>query len=262
MKTEDMIVHPIGVVHSDLVYRYETPRQGILAGANESVIELLPNRNFDQALKHLNGFERIWVLYRFHLNNNWKPLVSPPRHTRKKIGVFATRAPYRPNQIGLSCVKLIKVSKLKIFIAESDILDGSPVLDIKPYLPYSDSFPEAATGWVTSGVEHIFDVVFEPEAEGQCEWLKQAANINLQNFARLQLEFDPTDATRKRISTNGDVFVLAYRTWRIVYGVDADEKRVTIREIRSGYTAVELGDDAVDKYSDKPLHRRFIGLSL
>jgi tRNA (adenine37-N6)-methyltransferase len=262
MKLENMTVAPIGIVHSDLVYRYETPRQGILAGGSVSEIELLPNKNFDQALRHLNGFDRIWVLYQFHLNHNWKPLVSPPRHTRKKIGVFATRAPYRPNQIGMSCVKLIKVTKLKLVIAESDILDGSPVLDIKPYLPYSDAFPDAATGWVTSGLEEIYEVVFEPDAAAQCEWLKAAANINLQNFTRLQLEFEPTDASRKRIAPTEEGFVLAYRTWRILYSVDESTKTVKILEIRSGYSAAELGDAVHDRHDDKQLHLRFIRASL
>jgi tRNA (adenine37-N6)-methyltransferase len=255
---DDIIITPIGIVHSDLVYRYETPRQGILAGGNVSVIELLPNRNFDQALKHLNGFERIWVLYRFHLNHNWKPLVSPPRHTRKKIGVFATRAPYRPNQIGMSCVKLIKVVKLKIFIAESDILDGSPVIDIKPYLPYSDSFPAAETGWAQEGIDNVYDVRLVSVAERQCDWLKESANINLRNFAKLQLEFEPTDASRKRITVTEEGYVLAYRTWRILYCVSETDKSVTITEIRSGYTHAELADAGHDKYHDKELHVRFI----
>ncbi len=262
MKTEDFIIQPIGIVHSDLVYRYETPRQGILAGDRVSVIELLPNSNFDQALRHLNGFGRIWVLYQFHLNHNWKPLVSPPRHTRKKVGVFATRAPYRPNQIGMSCVKLIEIAKLKIYIAESDILDGSPVIDIKPYLPYSDSFPNAETGWVQSGVEHMYEVEFAPEAAKQCGWLKDNAQMSLQNFARLQLEFEPTDASRKRISVTEDGFVLAYRTWRIAYSVCVEGKKVTVREIRSGYSSEEIADAAHDNYHDKELHLRYIRASL
>lgn len=79
--------------------------------------------------------------------------------------MFATRAPYRPNQIGLSCVKLDKVEGLKIYISESDILDGSPIIDIKPYLPYSDSFPDVKTGWVKSGLENIYQVIFEEKVK-------------------------------------------------------------------------------------------------
>ncbi|MHB8930019.1 MAG: tRNA (N6-threonylcarbamoyladenosine(37)-N6)-methyltransferase TrmO [Melioribacteraceae bacterium] len=256
--TKEIVIEPVGYLHSDLVYRYETPRQGVLAGEKISVIELIPNNNYEQAVKDLDGFERIWVLYQFHLNNNWKPLVNPPRHTRKKVGVFASRAPYRPNRIGMSCVKLEKVEGLKIFISESDILDGSPVIDIKPYLPYSDSFPNAATGWVKNGIENIFEVRFETLAVTQCNWLKEIANINLMDFSRLQLEFNPKDNSRKRISANnsGD-YTLAYRTWRIIYTVDETAMTVTIKEIRSGYNKEELLNIDHDKYHDKLLHQKF-----
>jgi len=257
---EEIIIKPIGIVRSDLKYRYETPRQGILAGKSVSTIELNTNNNFEQALKDLEGFDRIWVLYQFHLNKNWKPLVTPPRHTRKKVGVFASRAPYRPNQIGMSCVRLEKIEGLKIFISESDILDGSPVIDIKPYLPYSDSFPEAATGWAGKGIENIFEVTLEPPADTQCKWLKERANINLVDFARLQLEFNPTDSSRKRITPvegTNDKYIIAYRTWRIYYTADEENKRVTINEIRSGYSEEELYNYTEDKYGDKPLHLSF-----
>ena len=261
--SNDIIIKPIGIIHSDLRYRYETPRQGIFAGGNISVIELNPNNNFDQALKDLDGFERIWVLYQFHLNNNWKPLVNPPRHTRKKVGLFASRAPYRPNQIGMSCVRLEKIEGLKIFISESDILDGSPIIDIKPYLPYSDSFPDAATGWVKHGIENIFDVEIKSLADTQCKWLKETANINLIDFARLQLEFNPTDSSRKRITDVDDNFskgnfILAYRTWRIFYSVNEGIKTVSINEIRSGYSQEELLKVDEDKYRDKELHLLFM----
>ncbi|MDR3667181.1 MAG: tRNA (N6-threonylcarbamoyladenosine(37)-N6)-methyltransferase TrmO [Ignavibacteriaceae bacterium] len=261
---DDIIIKPIGIVHSERVHRYETPRQGVLAGGDISVIRLSPNFNFEQAVKDLEGFERIWVIYQFHLNKNWKPMVTPPRHTRRKVGVFATRAPHRPNQIGMSCVKLESIKGLEIFISESDILDGSPVLDIKPYLPYSDSFPGAATGWVKGGLENIYVVEFESKAEEQCLWLKNEAGINLVNFARLQLEFNPVDDSRKRISAvenkgrKKGMFILAYRTWRIIYHVNAKGRKVLIKEIRSGYTDAELKDAGEDLYKDKALHRKFI----
>lgn len=252
----EIVIKPIGFVQSDLLYRYETPRQGVLSGEEISLIELLPHQNFEQAVTKLDGFDRIWVIYQFHLNKNWKPLVNPPRHTRKKVGVFASRAPYRPNQIGLSCVKLVKVEGLKIYITESDILDGSPVLDIKPYLPYSDSFPEAETGWVIKNIEDRFEIKFSQLSEKQTNWLKNTANINLPNFIRLQLEFYPTDDSRKRITCNQDNFTLAYRTWRIVYEVDEKSRKVEIQYIHSGYTELEL-DSEEDIYLDKSLHREF-----
>ena len=232
----EILLRPIGTLHSELKQRYETPRQGVLAKENNAVVHLIPKNNFEQAVKDLEGFDRIWIIYQFHLNKNWKPLVSPPRHTRKKVGVFATRAPYRPNQIGLSCVKLKKVDGLKIHISESDILDGSPVLDIKPYLPYSDSFPDSKTGWVKSEVENIYEVTFKAKAKKLADKLRKE-NVNLISYARVQLEFNPTDTARKRISqstkTNkkGNQFVLAYQHWRINYSVDESTRHVYITNI-------------------------------
>ena len=236
MQTE-ILITPIGYLQSNLKQRYETPRQGILAKDSKAVIHLNPKQNFEQAVKDLNGFDRVWIIYQFHLNKNWKPLVTPPRHTRKKVGVFATRAPYRPNHIGLSCVKLDKVEGLKILISESDILDGSPILDIKPYLPYSDSFPDVKTGWVKSSLENIFDVKFNLKAKKIAEKLKSEQDINLFDYARVQLEFNPADTTRKRITKlksktdDGEEYVLSYQGWQIRFSVNEKEKLVLISDI-------------------------------
>ncbi|MFH0733513.1 MAG: tRNA (N6-threonylcarbamoyladenosine(37)-N6)-methyltransferase TrmO [bacterium] len=257
----DYSFSPIGYLHSEQKYRYETPRQGVLAGDTISVIKLNPQNNFEQAVIELNGFERIWVIYLFHLNTNWKPMVTPPRHTRKKIGVFATRSPHRPNNIGMSCVKLEKVDGLNIYISQSDILDGSPIVDIKPYLPYSDSFPNVKTGWVKPDFENKYTVIYSPLAESQMAWLKETANINLKNFAKLQLEFKPTDTSRKRISEDiidkKTIYTLAYRTWRILFTVNDTEKQIKIFKITTGYTLDELNNLLEDKYSDKLIHLKF-----
>lgn len=236
MKTE-IIVNPIGFVESNLKQRYEAPRQGVLAKDSKAVIHLIPKNNFEQAVKDLEGFERIWIIYQFHLNNNWKPLVTPPRHTRKKVGVFASRAPYRPNHIGLSCVKLDKVEGLKIFISGSDLLDGSPILDIKPYLPYSDSFTNVKTGWAKSDLAEMYNISFNAKSKKAAEKLKEEKNINLFDYVRVQLEFNPIDLSRKRITKisaqiNGkDKFILSYQDWQIHYSVDEIKKKVAISDI-------------------------------
>jgi len=236
MKNE-ITLNPIGFLQSDLKQRYETPRQGVLAKKSSSIINLNSKSNFEQAVIDIDGFDRLWIIFQFHLNETWKPLVTPPRHTRKKVGVFATRAPYRPNQIGLSCVKLDKVDGLKIYISESDILDGSPIIDIKPYLPYSDSFPDVKTGWVKSGLENIYQVIFDENVTKAAGKLLTKENVNLLRYATVQLEFNPTDTTRKRItqSTKKNIkenqFVLAYQKWRINYVVDEKIKKVFITSI-------------------------------
>ena len=243
MKNE-ITLNPIGILQSVLKQRYETPRQGVLAKNSSAIIQLNPKSNFEQAVKDLDGFDRLWIIFQFHLNKTWKPLVKPPRHTRKKVGVFATRAPYRPNQIGLSCVKLDKVEGLKIYISESDILDGSPIIDIKPYLPYSDSFPDVKTGWVKSELENIYEVMIEDKARKIADKLLAKEDVNLLSYARVQLEFDPTDTTRKRITqstkkiSRENQFVLAYQKWRINYTVDEKNKKVFITSITTERTKI------------------------
>ena len=145
---------PIGTYHSEAKAPYEAARQPLERIQTQGEIVLESGQQFEQALEDLEGFERIWVIYVFHHNNHWKPKVLPPRGSDHKVGVFASRAPYRPNPIGISCVKLVKIVGLKITIEGTDLLDGTPVLDIKPYLPYADAFPESRTGWVAEATKY------------------------------------------------------------------------------------------------------------
>lgn len=234
---KEITLMPIGFIKSDFRNRYQAPRQGVLAKDSRAVIILNSKNNFEQALKDLIGFDRIWIIYLFHLNKNWKPLVSPPRYLNGKIGVFATRAPYRPNHLGLSCVKLEKIDGLNIFISESDILDGTPILDIKPYLPYSDSFPDVKTGWAKSDLSEMYNITFSSKAKIVGEKLKLEKDINLFDYALVQLEFNPTDLSRKRITeinakkSAREIFVLSYQDWQIHYVVNELKKKVKILNI-------------------------------
>jgi tRNA (adenine37-N6)-methyltransferase len=259
-ESEPVLLHPIGHVRCAKKYRYETARQGVLAPDSTATIELLPRHNFEQALKDISDFERIWVLSLFHLNRNWKPLVHVPRHRRDKVGVFATRAPYRPNPIGLSCVTLLSVQGLSLTIGNVDLLDGTPVLDLKPYLPYADAFPDAGTGWVKNACSDCYAIDATDEAMLECGWIRTHAGINLPGFIEVQLQHAPRDTERKRITpaAHEDEYVLAYRTWRIFYRVLDFEKRVVVTHIRSGYFPEELAHGMEDKYRDKTLHRRYL----
>lgn len=238
---EKIIITQIGVLHSELKERYETPRQGVFAADIKAEIHLAPHMNFEQALKDIEGFERLWIIYWFHKNTSWKPMVNPPRYLSRKVGVFATRSPFRPNKIGLSCVKLLKVEGLKIFVSECDILDGSPVLDIKPYLPYSDSFPDSSTGWVITDAKQMFIVSFENGAKKYAHDLKNRKNVNLLDYARIQLEFNPTDTSRKRITTEDHIhYFLDYQQWQIHYIVNEEMKEVIIIDIADRKDASNL----------------------
>jgi len=139
---------PIGVVHSSYRERFAVPRQPSLDEAQDACIELNAGMNLEQAVKDLNGFSHIWVIYWMHLNKGWNPTVRPPRGPKVKRGLFSTRAPHRPNSIGLSAVRLTGIEGRTLHIKGHDMLDGTPVLDIKPYIPYADAFPDARTGWI------------------------------------------------------------------------------------------------------------------
>ena len=170
MEPKTLQIRPIGVFNSTARYPYDVPRQGAVAGDNIGVIRLYPE--YAEGLADLDGFSHIWVLYWFHLNDGWHLKVRPPRHVERKVGVFASRSPYRPNPIGMSAVRLQHVEKGEIWIAGHDLLDGTPILDIKPYLPYADSFPEASLGWTGEEEGHEYAVEFSEEARRQVAWLE------------------------------------------------------------------------------------------
>ena len=163
--TESLNLQPIGVVHSPFKERVDAPRQPILARGVQGTIELFSGRNLEQALEDIQGFNFIWVLFWFHLNTTWKPKVSPPRSGLRR-GVFATRSPYRPNPIGMSVVELCKVDGLILSVQNLDILDGSPVLDLKPYIAYTDSVPDASSGWLEAPSDPQPDYAVEFSAAG------------------------------------------------------------------------------------------------
>lgn len=138
------VLRPIGSIRSPWKWREEAPRQ---PDASTEAEVVLSGEGMQNALKDLTGFERIWLLCWFHHSRGWAQQMVPPRD-RVKRGVLATRAPDRPNPIGLSCVQMVAVSGKRIRIRGHDLLDGTPVLDIKPYIPDYDAFPDAKAGWV------------------------------------------------------------------------------------------------------------------
>lgn len=256
---ESVELKAIGLVHTRERYRYEAPRQSVFA-SNEGWIELLPDYNFEAALEDLSGFERIWVIFKFHLNETWNPKVSPPviSPAGRKVGVFASRSPHRPNPIGMSCVELTGVEKRRIYIRNFDMLDGTPVFDIKPYIPAVDAFPGSAAGWVDETAKCTWQINYSPLFMEECNFIISQGGINLENFCRIQLAVEPLNSRRKRINIISDgVCDIACRTWRVRFEFDQHARQIQVLKIYSAYTAEELLPDAPDKYGDKPLHRLF-----
>lgn len=144
MEKKSPVLHPIGIIHTPFKQVEGTPIQTVFAPETKGTIEIFPE--FAAGLKDLDGFDRIWLIYHLHCSPPARLLVKPFRDDREH-GVFATRAPCRPNPLGLSCVRLLSVQDHSLEIAGVDTVDGTPLLDIKPYVPLFDSHPASRAGW-------------------------------------------------------------------------------------------------------------------
>lgn len=258
-----LTLHPIGTIRTPYSDRYRAPRQpGAADISAEGEIILDPGFNYEQALCDLEGFERIWVIYWFDRNSGWKPKVLTPRGPRMKRGLFATRSPHRPNPIGLSLLRLLTVSGRTVRVADVDILDGTPILDIKPYLPYAEAWPDARSGWLEDAVKEErsatrYRVLWSELAEEQRGWLLQQ-EIDLAEVALPLLSRDPMPHPYRRITIDRNGFVLAIKSWRVRFHVDGED--VVIDRIESGYSAqtVASGEDLHDEMAHRGFHERWV----
>ena len=261
MKFNSLTLTPIGLIHTPYRDRAEAPRQprAELKSA-EGKIVLNAGQNFDQALDDLDGFEFIWIVSWFHKNENWKPKVLPPRGSKIKRGVFATRSPYRPNPIGLSLARLIEIKGRTIRVAETDLLDGTPILDIKPYLPYAEAFPDARIGWLESWTTEDntrYAVTWTALALKQSAWLLEHCGIDLRAHVERSLSRDAAPHPYRRISKNKTgVLQLAVKSWRIEFLVNGTS--VEIQRLASGYSAAALkAKKPVSPLHDESAHVAF-----
>ncbi|WP_136515414.1 tRNA (N6-threonylcarbamoyladenosine(37)-N6)-methyltransferase TrmO [Geomonas edaphica] len=143
---------PIGTLRSPYARRIDAPHQGTVVAGTQTGTPALATLELEEwldekAIQDLEGFERLWLIFAFHLSEGWRSSVKPPRGGPKR-GVLATRSPHRPNSIGLSAVELVGIEGKTLHLRGVDLLDGTPVLDIKPYVPYADAFPHAKAGWI------------------------------------------------------------------------------------------------------------------
>ena len=161
-------VAPIAVMRSCYGEKFGAPRQPGLAPSAFGHIEFFPAYANPDALRGLEGFSHLWIIFRFHLAEGWSPTVRPPRlGGNERVGVFASRSPFRPNPFGLSVVKLEKIDYDTpagpiIRVSGLDLVDGTPILDIKPYVAYSDALPHATGGFAPSAPAPALEVVFAP----------------------------------------------------------------------------------------------------
>ena len=175
--------HIIARIHTDFPTKFGIPRQSCLVEGLKAEIVFEPEYRNPEALRGIEEFSHIWLLWEFSeaVRNGWSPTVRPPRlGGNKRMGVFATRSPFRPNAIGLSCVKLEKVELRTergpvLHVSGADLMDGTPIYDIKPYLPFADSHPEATGGFSDKTKNHHLDVMIPAEFLEQVEEEKREA---------------------------------------------------------------------------------------
>ena len=168
----DMEIKPIAHIYTDFPEKFGIPRQSGLAKSLRGRIVFEPEYRNPDALRGLDGFSHIWLIWEFSANRTtslWQPVVRPPRLGGNSfMGVFATRSPFRPNPLGLSCVKVDSIELSTpdgpvINVLGADLMDGTPIYDIKPYIRYADSRPEAVCGYVDALEERSLKVVFPSE---------------------------------------------------------------------------------------------------
>jgi tRNA-Thr(GGU) m(6)t(6)A37 methyltransferase TsaA len=220
-------INPIGILRSPFKEKFGIPRQAGLIKSAYAQVEFFPPYNDCNAFKGLENFSHIWLTFGFHQNNidKWRPLIRPPRlGGNEKVGVFASRSPFRPNGLGMSVVRLINIETQKkttsLKIDCPDILDGTPIFDIKPYIKYSDSIPSAHCGFAQDTPAAILSVNFSAQSLMNLEHLKPEYEENLELLIKETLSFDPRPAYHQSQKDNNreygiKLYDLNIR-WRVV----------------------------------------------
>lgn len=203
MVEESISIQPVGVIHSCFTEKFGIPRQSGMVKSAIAYLELLPPFNRDEMVRGLESFSHIWVQFIFHqaVVEGWKSTVRPPwLGGKKRVGVFASRSPHRPNHIGMSAVRLVDIKreskKLILTLTGIDFLDQTPVLDIKPYLPYSDCIGTATGGYTKSGELEI-EVLFSKEALLFCDSYEQDTGRKIRLLIEEMIMQDPRPASQK-----------------------------------------------------------------
>jgi tRNA-Thr(GGU) m(6)t(6)A37 methyltransferase TsaA len=196
---------PIGVIRSCFPEKFGVPRQAGLVREAAGSVALFPPFDSEEALRGLEAFSHIWITFVFHenLGKNWSPTVRPPRlGGNRRIGVFASRSGFRPNPVGISAVRLEGIVReagdCRLQVRGLDLVDGTPVLDIKPYVPYADAIAGARAGYAVSAPEPTLSVIFSAEAEATLARLETERQIPLRRLVENLLALDPRPAYRRQ----------------------------------------------------------------
>ena len=246
--------NPIGYIKNSRAELYQLPYQvGVVQGMTAE-IHLNKNCNFEEALQDLDGVERVWLVFVFHKAKTWKPKITPPRGGEKR-SLFATRSPHRPNPIGMSAVRLSKVDGLVLTVEDHDLVDGTPILDIKPYIPEVDSYSDSSSGWLDDvSRPDLHQLEFSGLAQMKIDWLLNSG-LDIVALVDINLQLKPWPEKGNRITQKNEYLEIAVKTWRLSFTVD--NKTVTVKDIYSGYSKEYLTGEKQSKWDDVPLHLSF-----
>ena len=224
---ETMEMYPIAHMHSDFPTKFGIPRQSGLVEELQSMIVFEPEYRSDDALRGIAEFSHLWLIWQFSqaVREGWSPTVRPPRlGGNTRMGVFATRSPFRPNNLGLSCVRLLEVRHTQEFgtvlmVGGADLLDGTPIFDIKPYISYSDSKADATGGFTDRVGDFLLNVEFPAALLEKLPQRKQAAAIGV-------LSHDPRPSYQRK---PGRVYGLNFAGFDIRFTVE--ENTLTVQSV-------------------------------
>ncbi len=213
-------IEPVARMRSDFATKFGIPRQSGLVADLRSTIVFEPKYRNPEALRGIEGYDYLWLIWQFSeaVREEWSPTVRPPRlGGNARMGVFATRSPFRPNSLGLSCVQLLGVEHTQEFgtvlhVGGADLMDGTPIFDVKPYVPYADSHPDAKGGFTDGAGEYLLQVDFPQTLLEKLPEEKRSAAVGV-------LSHDPRPSYQRK---PGRIYGLNFAGWDIRFTVDGD----------------------------------------
>lgn len=216
----DITIEPVARMRSDFATKFGIPRQSGLVEDLRSTIVFEPKYRNPEALRGIEGYDYLWLIWQFSeaVREDWSPTVRPPRlGGNARMGVFATRSPFRPNSLGLSCVRLLEVEHTQEFgmvlhVGGADLMDGTPIFDVKPYVPYADSHPDAKGGFTDGAGEFLLQVDFPQTLLEKLPEEKRSAAVGV-------LSHDPRPSYQRK---PGRIYGLNFAGWDIRFTVDGD----------------------------------------